>query len=181
MRKRDEDIPPHSHSQVVVRTVSNSISTLASAASIVLIAVAVAYLLHTYPASPVIASQPSEAIRAAADGTLASSSSLPQHNNTIGSFQSSEQNTITTNSTTATTNMNGNGNGSSHSLKKACFAGGCFWGLELALQRVAGVENTTVGYIGGKTTKPSYEQVRDTHLHEKGIRFMFPWTIGIQE
>eukprot|EP00210_Caulerpa_lentillifera_P001825 g1755.t1 len=39
------------------------------------------------------------------------------------------------------------------------FAGGCFWGLELAFQRISGVESTTVGYTQGQTKNPSYEQV----------------------
>lgn len=30
-------------------------------------------------------------------------------------------------------------------LRKATFAGGCFWGLELAFQRTDGVVNTQVG------------------------------------
>lgn len=37
--------------------------------------------------------------------------------------------------------------------------GGCFWGLELAYQRVPGVLKTTVGYTGGSTANPSYEAV----------------------
>jgi len=34
-------------------------------------------------------------------------------------------------------------------LKIATFAGGCFWGLELAYQRVPGVVYTAVGYTQG--------------------------------
>jgi peptide-methionine (S)-S-oxide reductase len=30
----------------------------------------------------------------------------------------------------------------------ATFAGGCFWGLELQMQRVPGVVKTSVGYTG---------------------------------
>eukprot|EP00953_Heterococcus_sp_UTEX-ZZ885_P029333 15576-Heterococcus_DN1.PRE.1 len=41
----------------------------------------------------------------------------------------------------------------------ATFAGGCFWGLELAFQRVPGVTGTAVGYTHGKTDKPAYEEV----------------------
>ena len=38
-------------------------------------------------------------------------------------------------------------------------AGGCFWGLELAYQRMPGVSHTSVGYTGGNTKNPTYQQV----------------------
>ncbi|EFJ45881.1 hypothetical protein VOLCADRAFT_82056 [Volvox carteri f. nagariensis] len=44
-------------------------------------------------------------------------------------------------------------------LKLATFAGGCFWGLELAYQRVPGVISTTVGYTGGSDPAPNYDSV----------------------
>jgi peptide-methionine (S)-S-oxide reductase len=44
-------------------------------------------------------------------------------------------------------------------LHVATFAGGCFWGLELAYQRVPGVEYTAVGYTQGPERFPTYEQV----------------------
>ena len=37
--------------------------------------------------------------------------------------------------------------------------GGCFWGLELAYQRVPGVVSTTVGYTQGTDTSPTYDAV----------------------
>ena len=43
--------------------------------------------------------------------------------------------------------------------EKACFAGGCFWGIELAFQRLPGVLNTTVGYTQGDVPRPSYQIV----------------------
>jgi peptide methionine sulfoxide reductase msrA/msrB len=42
---------------------------------------------------------------------------------------------------------------------QAAFAAGCFWGVEAAFQQVQGVVATAVGYMGGKTKDPSYEQV----------------------
>ena len=43
--------------------------------------------------------------------------------------------------------------------EKAIFAGGCFWCMEEAMDKVPGVISTTSGYIGGTIDHPSYEQV----------------------
>lgn len=42
---------------------------------------------------------------------------------------------------------------------KATFAGGCFWCMEEAFDKVPGVVATTSGYMGGQTKNPTYEQV----------------------
>lgn len=44
-------------------------------------------------------------------------------------------------------------------LAKATFAGGCFWCMEEALDKVDGVVSTTSGYTGGRKTNPTYEEV----------------------
>jgi peptide-methionine (S)-S-oxide reductase len=44
-------------------------------------------------------------------------------------------------------------------LEKATFAGGCFWCMEEALDKVEGVVSTTSGYTGGKQKNPTYEDV----------------------
>ena len=41
----------------------------------------------------------------------------------------------------------------------AIFAGGCFWGVEYYMMKSEGVISTTVGYTGGHTDKPTYQQV----------------------
>lgn len=43
--------------------------------------------------------------------------------------------------------------------KKAYFASGCFWGTEYYFQKLDGIDQTTVGYMGGHLTNPSYPEV----------------------
>jgi peptide-methionine (S)-S-oxide reductase len=44
-------------------------------------------------------------------------------------------------------------------VKKATFGAGCFWGVEAAFRQIDGVTATRVGYSGGQTENPSYEDV----------------------
>lgn len=43
--------------------------------------------------------------------------------------------------------------------QKALVAAGCFWGVQYYFDQVPGVVATTVGYTGGHTPNPTYDQV----------------------
>ncbi|KAJ8605877.1 hypothetical protein CTAYLR_000575 [Chrysophaeum taylorii] len=59
-------------------------------------------------------------------------------------------------------------------LEYATFAGGCFWGLELAYQREPGVAATWVGYTQGETQDPTYESVcSGTTGHTEAVQVAF--------
>lgn len=45
------------------------------------------------------------------------------------------------------------------STEKATFGAGCFWGVEATFRQIAGVKDVAVGYAGGTTKNPTYEQV----------------------
>ncbi|KAJ6851470.1 putative peptide methionine sulfoxide reductase A4, chloroplastic [Iris pallida] len=56
----------------------------------------------------------------------------------------------------------------------AQFGAGCFWGVELAFQRVPGVTRTEVGYSQGLTHRPTYEDVcTGTTNHNEVVRVQY--------
>ena len=56
----------------------------------------------------------------------------------------------------------------------AMFGAGCFWGVEEAFSRLKGITSTEVGYSGGKTQNPTYEQVcSHTTGHAEVIKVEF--------
>ncbi|GAB2272771.1 Peptide methionine sulfoxide reductase A4, chloroplastic [Dionaea muscipula] len=56
----------------------------------------------------------------------------------------------------------------------AQFGAGCFWGVELAFQRVPGVTKTEVGYSQGFLHNPSYEDVcSGTTKHSEVVRVQY--------
>jgi methionine-S-sulfoxide reductase len=43
--------------------------------------------------------------------------------------------------------------------EKALLGAGCFWGVDHILKKIPGIISTEVGYAGGTTKNPSYEEV----------------------
>jgi len=59
-------------------------------------------------------------------------------------------------------------------MKKATFAAGCFWGVEEAFRVLDGVIETAVGYMGGTTENPTYQQVcSDTTGHAEVVEVSY--------
>src|SRR5258706_7202004 len=57
---------------------------------------------------------------------------------------------------------------------KATFAGGCFWCMQPSFNAFKGVVSTRVGYTGGKTVNPTYEDVcTGTTGHAEGIEVVY--------
>lgn len=48
-------------------------------------------------------------------------------------------------------------------VKKAYFAGGCFWGVEYYLEKLDGVKDVVSGFMGGHLKNPSYREVSYTN------------------
>ncbi len=65
-------------------------------------------------------------------------------------------------------------NGDSMNTRTAMFGAGCFWGVEAAFRHLPGVIDTSVGFAGGKTSSPSYEQVcTHTTGHAEVVRVVY--------
>ncbi len=58
--------------------------------------------------------------------------------------------------------------------REAVFAAGCFWGVEYYLKKLPGVLKTEVGYTGGKTQGPTYQQICAGNTgHYEAIRVVY--------
>jgi peptide methionine sulfoxide reductase msrA/msrB len=58
--------------------------------------------------------------------------------------------------------------------QRAIFAGGCFWGVEYHFKNIPGVISVTSGFTGGKTERPTYEQICSGKTgHAEAVEIVF--------
>jgi peptide-methionine (S)-S-oxide reductase len=66
------------------------------------------------------------------------------------------------------------GAGPGPGLQNATFAGGCFWCMEPAFDKLEGVKSVVSGYTGGHKTNPTYEEVSNgTTGHAESIEITY--------
>ena len=59
-------------------------------------------------------------------------------------------------------------------IEKAILGAGCFWGVDKILRSIPGIISTEVGYAGGTTKNPTYEEVctgRTDHAEVVLVKF----------
>lgn len=67
-------------------------------------------------------------------------------------------------------------------LETATFAAGCFWGTEEFFRKIPGVVETRVGFTGGTTPSPKYDDTHDGHTgHAESVEIKFdPDTVSFE-
>ncbi len=59
-------------------------------------------------------------------------------------------------------------------LETASFAAGCFWGTEEFFRKIPGVVESRVGFTGGTTPNPKYDDTHDGHTgHAESVEIKF--------
>jgi len=59
-------------------------------------------------------------------------------------------------------------------METATFAAGCFWGTEEFFRKIPGVLETKVGFTGGTTPSPKYDDTHDGHTgHAESVEIKF--------
>ena len=66
------------------------------------------------------------------------------------------------------------GSGSGAHSETAVFAGGCFWGVQTAFERIKGVTGTRAGYSGGTKETANYQDVSSERTgHAESVKITF--------
>jgi peptide methionine sulfoxide reductase msrA/msrB len=82
-------------------------------------------------------------------------------------------NVQTATSNSCTTPQSGTA-GCEATVEIAYLAGGCFWGMQDILRKIPGVIETEVGYLGGTTSNPTYNDVKTGKTgHAETVKVLF--------